>query len=64
MIAAAENLSFMEKNLPYMVLVTGLVAAGLFVAYFMAGTDNRKRLTGTFLSIILAGFSIFLITEG
>lgn len=64
MIAAAENLSFMENNLPIMVLVTGLVAAGLFVAYFMAGTDNRKRLTGTFLSIILAGFSIFLITEG
>lgn len=64
MIAAAENLTFMEKNLPYMVLVTGLIAAALFLAYFMAGTDNRKRMTGTFLSIILAGFSVFLITEG
>src|SRR6187549_2606275 len=63
-IAASENPTFMEEYLPYMVLATGLVAAGLFLAYSMASTDKRKRVTGTFLSILLAGFSIFCITEG
>ena len=62
--AAAEPKSFMETYLPYMVLATGLIAAVLFLAYFMATTDRRKRLTGTFLAILLAGFSVFCITEG
>jgi SecD/SecF fusion protein len=64
MIAAAENLTFMEKNLPYFVLVTGLAAAGLLLAYFMSESDGRKRLTGTLLAILLVGFSIFCIFEG
>ncbi len=62
--AAAEPKSFMETYLPFMVLGTGLIAAGLFLAYFLAGTDKRKRVTGSFLAILLAGFSIFCITEG
>ncbi len=56
--------SFMDKYLPYMVLVTGLASAGLFVAYFASVTDKRKRFTGTLLALLLAGFSIFCITEG
>ena len=56
--------SFMDKYLPYMVLVTGLASAGLFIAYFASGTDKRKRFTGTLLALLLAGFSIFCITEG
>jgi SecD/SecF fusion protein len=54
----------MDKYLPYMVLVTGLASAGLFVAYFASGTDKRKRFTGTLLAMLLVGFSIFCITEG
>ena len=42
--AAAEPKSFMETYLPYLVLATGLIAAGLFLAYFMASTDRRKRI--------------------
>ena len=62
--AAAEPKSFMETYLPYLVLATGIVAAGLFLAYFMASTDKRKRITGTFLAILLSGFSVFCIFEG
>ena len=62
--AAAEPKSFMETYLPYMVLATGLLAAVLFLSYFMASTDKRKRITGSFLAILLAGFSVFCITEG
>ncbi len=64
MIAAAENLSFMDRYLPYLVLVTGLLAAGLLLAYFMSETDQRKRVLGSFLALLLSGFSIFCITEG
>ena len=64
MLAAAENLSQMEKYLPYLVLGIGVVAAGLFVAYFASETDRRKRIVGSILSLVLTAFSIFCITEG
>jgi SecD/SecF fusion protein len=62
--AAAETTSFMETWLPYLVLVTGVIAAVLFLIYFMADQDKRKRVAGTLLAIILAGFSVFCIFEG
>jgi SecD/SecF fusion protein len=64
MFAATDNPTFMEEYLPYLVLATGLIAFALFLAYFMSDTDRRKRITGTILTVLLAGFSIFCITEG
>ena len=64
MFAAAENLSAMDKYLPYLVLGIGVLAAGLFVAYFASETDRRKRLMGSLLALILTAFSIFCIFEG
>jgi len=62
--AAAETKTFMETWLPYLVLATGVIAAVLFLLYFMAEQDKRKRVAGTLLAIILAGFSVFCIFEG
>ncbi len=62
--AAAEPKTFMETWLPYLVLVTGIMAAVLFLVYFMAEQDKRKRLAGSLLAVILAGFSCFCIFEG
>ena len=64
MLAAAENLSAMEQYLPYLVLGIGVIAAGLFVAYFAAETDRRKRLMGTLLTLLLTAFAVFCIFEG
>ena len=63
-LAAAETQTFMETWLPYLVLATGLIAAILFLLYFMSEQDKRKRLTGSLLAIVLAGFSCFCIFEG
>jgi SecD/SecF fusion protein len=62
--AAAETKTFMETWLPYLVLTTGVIAAALFLIYFMADQDKRKRVAGTLLAVILAGFSVFCIFEG
>ncbi|MES2707610.1 MAG: protein translocase subunit SecD [Verrucomicrobiota bacterium] len=50
--------------LPYMVMVVGIAAALLFVWYFAAETDDRKRKVGTALAIILSAFSLFCIGLG
>ena len=38
-----------EYLLPYMVMVVGIAAAALFVVYFAAETDKKKRNAGTVL---------------
>jgi len=64
MIFAAADSSSFDAWLPYLVLATGVIAAFLFLIYFMADLDKRKRVAGTLLAVILAGFSCFCILEG
>ena len=59
-----ETLKPVEPFLPYMVMVVGLASAALFVWYFAAEDDRKKRNAGTFLSLILTGFSIFCVMLG
>ena len=53
-----------EHLLPYMVMVVGIAAAALFVVYFAAETDKRKRNAGTVLSILLGLFSFYCVGLG
>lgn len=53
-----------EPYLPYMVMLVGIVSALLFVWYFVAESDDRKRRVGTALAIILTSFSLFCVGLG
>jgi SecD/SecF fusion protein len=53
-----------EPYLPYMVMLVGIASALLFIWYFAADTDDRKRRVGTALAIILTAFSLFCIGLG
>ncbi len=46
---------------PVAIFITGLVLLGLFVAYFGADSDARKRFYGTVLTILLAAFCIYTV---
>ncbi len=46
---------------PVAIFTSGLVLLGLFVAYFGADTDARKRLYGTVLTILLAVFCVYTV---
>jgi SecD/SecF fusion protein len=59
-----DTLERFKDILPYMVMVVGLLSALLFIWYFAAETDDRKRKVGTALSIILSVFSLFCIGLG
>lgn len=59
-----EYLKPLEGSLHYLVLVVGLVSVALFVWYFSADSDRRKRVAGTWLAIILVAFSVFCISLG
>ncbi len=54
----------LEPYLPYMVMVVGIAAAALFVIYFAAETDKRKRTAGTVLTILLGLFSFYCVGLG
>lgn len=53
-----------ERYLPYMVMLVGVLATLLFIWYFAAETDDRKRKVGTALAIILSAFSLFCVGLG
>ena len=53
-----------EPYLPYMVMLVGILATLLFIWYFAAETDDRKRKVGTTLAIILSAFSLFCVGLG
>ena len=53
-----------EPYLPYMVMVVGIVSAVLFVVYFAAETDKRKRNAGSVLAILLGLFSFYCVGLG
>ncbi|RYD38569.1 MAG: protein translocase subunit SecD [Verrucomicrobiaceae bacterium] len=59
-----DQLKPFEPYLPYMVMVVGIAAALLFIWYFAAETDDKKRKVGTALAIILSAFSLFCIGLG
>jgi len=54
----------LEPYLPYMVMLVGIFSALLFIWYFAAETDDRKRKVGTTLAILLSMFSLFCIGLG
>lgn len=54
----------LQPYLPYMVMVVGIAAAALFIVYFAAETDKRKRTAGSALSIILGLFSFYCVGLG
>ncbi len=43
------------------IIIAGLVAFGLFIWYFAAEEAKNKRLGGTLLALLVAGFSIYFI---
>ena len=53
-----------EPYLPYMVMVVGIVSAVLFVVYFAAETDKRKRNAGSVLAVLLGLFSFYCVGLG
>lgn len=53
-----------EPSLPYLVMGVGLVSVLLFIWYFAADSDERKRRVGTGLAIMLSLFSLFCIGLG
>ena len=53
-----------EPYLPYMVMLVGILSALLFIWYFAAENDDRKRRVGTALAIILTAFSLFCVGLG
>ena len=53
-----------KDYLPYMVMAVGIFSALLFIWYFAAETDDRRRKTGTTLAILLSVFSLFCIGLG
>jgi SecD/SecF fusion protein len=62
--AAATTAEPPSSLVSYLVMFVGIASAILFVAYFASGTDRRKRATGTLLSLLLVGFSVFCISQG
>lgn len=59
-----QTLASYAVYLPYMVMFTGIAAAVLFILYFAAETDGRKRSAGTWLTILLGLFSLFCVSLG
>ncbi len=54
----------LEPYLPYMIMVVGIASAALFIMYFAAETDRKKRNAGTALSLLLGIFSFYCVGLG
>ncbi len=63
-LAFRKALQPFEPYLPYMVMLVGIISALLFIWYFAADTDDRKRRVGTALAMILTAFSLFCVGLG
>ena len=53
-----------EPYLPYMVMFVGIASAVLFILYFAAETDRKKRTAGSVLSVLLGLFSFYCVGLG